>query len=191
MRTGVLALIVILLFVLALSIGINIGLILEKEPPQTTPTPSTSSKVTSTPSPSTSPTPTVQVNPTPIITPPPRTGSLWDHDVTLTYSEASRQTIGDNITQVAISIHLQYNSGDSVTLNYNEFFLSVQAPRSEIINQKVDDVFPIETGSVTVGSNNRTADFQLTFKFATTYTTFTGLHHFSTYYLVVDGYSIR
>ncbi len=184
MKTPTVVLVVVLLFAFALSIGINIGFILDSEPAQTTPTPLPSSKSTVTPTQS-NPTPTIVVSPTPIVTPPPRTSSLPDHDIALTYSEASRRTLGDNMTEVVVSVHLQYGSGDSVTINYNEFFLSIQAPRSEIIQQQVEVAYPLEVGSVTVGGGNRVVDFQLTFRFATTYTTFTGLYHFTNYYLHV------
>lgn len=89
------------------------------------------------------------------------------------------------MTEVVVSVNLQYGSGDSVTINYNKFILSIQAPRSEIIQQQVEVAYPLEAGSVTVGDGNRSVDLQLTFRFPTTYTTFTGLYHFNNYYLVV------
>lgn len=184
MKTPVIVLIIVLLLALALSIGINIGIILDRDPLQTSPTPSPTNGNTMPPTQS-SPTPTKTINPTPIATPPPRKGTVPDHDITVNYSEASRRTIEDNMTEVIVSIHLQYGSGDSVTINYNKFILSIQAPRSEIIQQKVAEAYPLEAGSVTVSHGNGVADFQLTFRFATTYTTFTGLYHFTDYYLVV------
>ena len=130
------------------------------------------------------PTKTIKRNPTPTAT-PPRTGTTPDHDITITYSETSRRTIGNNMTKVIVSIHLQYGSGDSVTINYNKFILSIQAPRNEIIQQKAAEAHPLKADSVTVNNGNRNADFQLTDRFATTYTTSTGLYHFTNYYLVV------
>ena len=185
MQTPVIVLIYPLLFALALSIGINIKFLLDKKPPQTSPrTNKWKYYTTNTIKPNTHKNNRKKPN-TNCHTTTPRTGTTPDHDITITYSETSRRTIGNNMTKVIVSIHLQYGSGDSVTINYNKFILSIQAPRNEIIQQKAAEAHPLKADSVTVNNGNRNADFQLTDRFATTYTTSTGLYHFTNYYLVV------
>jgi hypothetical protein len=118
----------------------------------------------------TTPTPT----PSPILTPAPTPTS----NIALGYNEVSRQTIGDD-TKILLEVNAQYNFGNAVTLNYQNFNLTIITNATHGIppvtfREQTGIAKPLETGSVTIDSTNRAANFSLTFQFQTKRETFYG-----------------
>jgi hypothetical protein len=130
-----------------------------------------------------SPTPYVYVSPAPTPTP--------TSNIALSYSEVSRDTVGDD-TRIVLAVNAQYNFGDSVTFNYQDFVLNIFRPRGGVpIAAKIllhtSDANPQESGSITIGSTNPEADFTLTFIFSTMQEGFEGPVEFSSYQLVYNS----
>jgi hypothetical protein len=142
--------IAVLLVITSLSIGINIGLFW-----------STQSSVTSSPQPESYPSTVPAITPQPTANHPP--GAPYN----LSYTELSRETIG-NDTRIVVTIKAQYNWGESVTINYQGFNLRVFIVQGGLaLNMMInsDNVRPNEEGQVTINSSNSTANFQLSFEF--------------------------
>ncbi|MCW3999160.1 MAG: hypothetical protein NWE93_02865 [Candidatus Bathyarchaeota archaeon] len=159
--------VVVLLVVLALGIGVIVGLTLNGQPPGGNASPN------STPSPiPTRPSPTPTPLPTQAVTPPPGAYvTVPDNNVTVTYSEHSRQTNeAADTTTVVLTVEAQY-AGEAVTLSYNRFVLSILTSRGGLepypIYLQSALAYPKEAGSVTVSQANPQASFTLSFEFST------------------------
>ncbi len=133
---------------------------------------------TPTPTPSPTPPPTPTPSPTPI------------PNISLDYDEVSQTTQGSE-TVVTLRITATYNFGDTITYNYQSFDLDIRTPRGGLepfpIYLLTQTVKPMETGSVTVGSNNRVEVFVLTFRFSTIQSSFGGEIPFAYYELVYNS----
>jgi hypothetical protein len=133
--------------------------------------------VTPTPNPTNSPTPQ---SPTPTPT----------SNINLDYNQVSVDEGTENTTLV-LAVKLTYNFGESVTLNYQDFILNIFRQRGGLAPPDMllhsSNAKPFETGSVSVSSGNREADFELTFSFQTMQPGFEGPVKFSSYQLVYNG----
>lgn len=167
MRRLWIGLTVVLLVTLALGITVIVGLTLNGQPPGGNASPN------STPSPiptQASPTPTPLA--TQAVTPPPGSYvAVPDSNVTVTYSERSRQSNeAAGTTTVVLSVEAQY-AGEAVTLSYGRFVLSILTSRGGLepypIYLQSALAYPKEAGSVTVSQAEPRASFTLTFEFST------------------------
>jgi hypothetical protein len=196
MRTLWVALIAVML-IAAFSIGINVGLLWNRDSATDTPspTPSGGNLATATPKPAQSTptstaTATPTINPTPAATvtetPSPRTTTITDQNITVNYSEFSRETIG-NDTRLVLLIKVEYQ-GEPVTLNYTQFKIEILTTRGGLeppgfyIDSGAE--LPEESGTFVVGGSNQVVSFKLTYQFSTLQNSnFSGLRHFATYEL--------
>lgn len=134
-------------------------------------------------SPSTPP-PTPTFAPTPVVTP--------TRSIAIEYDEAGRTTEGAN-TILSLSVSVKYNFGNASIFSFQDFVLNVFTDISHgipptLMHEHSRDVRPTETGSITVGSTNKKADFQLIFIFPTIQTTFYQEKlHFTSYELTYTG----
>jgi hypothetical protein len=145
--------------------------------------PMSSPVIIATPTPT--PMPTDAPTPTPSPTPIP--------NVSLDYAEISKTTEG-NDTVVVLRITATYNFGDTIIYDYPNFVLDIQTSRGGLepypIYLLTGTAKPLQTGSVTVDSNNRIADFTLTFRFSTIQNSFGGPIHFAYYELVYNSNAV-
>ena len=135
-------------------------------------------------------TPTPTPRPTPLPTTPSPTPLP---NISLDYDEVSQTTQGDE-TVVTLRVRATYNFGETTTYNYQNFVLDIRTSRGGLepfpIYMLTGTAKPLETGSVTVGSNNRIADFTLTFRFSTIQNSFGGAIHFAFYELVYNSNAV-
>jgi hypothetical protein len=134
------------------------------------------------------PTPTPRPTPFPI-TPSPTPVP----NVSLDYDEVSQTTQGSE-TVVTLRVMATYNFGDTTTYDFKNFVLDIRTSRGGLepypIYLLTGTANPLESGSVTVGSNNRIADFTLTFRFSTIQNSFGGPIHFAFYELVYNSNAV-
>jgi hypothetical protein len=150
MQKSATIIIAVLLVIASLSIGINIGLFWTKQSSET-------SNPQSGSFPSTAPT----------ITPQPTASHPLGAPYNLSYTELTRETVG-NDTRIVVIINAQYNWGDFATIYYQGFNLQVFIVQGGLaLNMMVnsDNVRPLEEGQVTINGSNSTANFQLLFEF--------------------------
>lgn len=111
--------------------------------------------------------------------------------VDISYSELSREALAGNDTRLVLSVNLTYVQGDTVTLNYTQFTLTVFVPRGGLAPDVYMDIAtlgPQELGSATVGKADIITTFQLTFEFPTYGANFDSpAVHFSGYQLEYTG----
>jgi hypothetical protein len=111
----------------------------------------------------------------------------------LDYEEVSQTAEGDT-TVVILRVTATYNFGDSMTYNFQNFVLDIRTPRGGIdpfpIYLLTGTAQPFETGSVTVGSGSRHAEFTLTFRFSTIQSSYGGSIHFAYYELVYNSNAV-
>jgi len=161
MRMLWIGLVIVLLVTLSLSIGLNIGLILNRQPSsddnmlpiytpsaqpkQTTPSPTPISPVTATPS--------------------PRFIAITDQNITLNYSEYSKQILSEN-AKIVLSVSVEYR-GSPVSLDYSRFMLKIYTPTGGLVDAYVESgiIAAKETGTFVVGGSNGETAFQLTFEY--------------------------
>jgi hypothetical protein len=128
--------------------------------------------------------------PAPTVSPAPRPTPT--SNIALSYSEARRETASDD-TRIVLSVNAQYNFGDSVTLDFQDFVLQIitnttQGLAPVVFEEHSGDARPIETGNITIGNTNIEATFSLTFQFRTMQNTFYGkTKEFSSYEVVYTG----
>jgi len=129
-----------------------------------------------------SPTPVPTLAPTPTPT----------SNIALNYSEVSRTSEGVD-TILVLAVTAEYNFGQAVTINFQDFTLDIAVerggpppiqPGSEIYEGTAK---PLETGNVTLDSNSRQNSFQLTFEFSTLQDNLYGQTPFTGYELVYSG----
>jgi hypothetical protein len=127
------------------------------------------------------PTPTPTSSPAPTATP--------TRNIALSYNEVSNTTIG-NFTKIVLTVNAQYNFGNPVTLNYQDFVLDVLTIHGALPPVGwllTDSVGPFEAGNVTLDNSSRVADFQLTFEFPTMQHSVDGPYPFGKYELEYNG----
>jgi len=135
-------------------------------------------------------TPVIIVSPTPAPTPTPSPAPTPTSNIALNYSEVNMTSQGSN-TILVLVVTAQYNFGGAVTLNYTDFTLNIftvrggLAPPAMMMN--TGNAKPAQIGVVTLNSENRKANFELTFTFATMQENFDGPHVFSSYQLTYTG----
>jgi hypothetical protein len=82
-------------------------------------------------------------------------------------------------TKVTLKIDTTYNSGDTITINYSQFYLKLYSWRM-VVPIAGGTVAPQNSGSFTMGPSHKTQTFQLNFEFDTT--TFNGMDEGKTAY---------
>jgi hypothetical protein len=135
-------------------------------------------------------TPTPPPTPTPAPVAPTPTPT---RNIALDYSEISRASEGNN-TRLVLAVTATYNFGGPVTIVFQSFTLNIAVERGgpPPFIQPGDFWYtgtanPLETGTVTLDSNNSEESFQLTFVFSTLQPNTEGQTPFTNYQLVYSG----
>ena len=137
-------------------------------------------------------TPVDIVSPTPEPTPGPTPTPISTSNIALDYSEVSRTNEGVD-TRLVLSVNASYNFGQALTINFQDFTLNIAVERGGPPPIQPGDFIytgtakPIETGNVTIDSNNREDVFQLTFEFSTLQNNAHGQTPFTNYQLAYSG----
>jgi hypothetical protein len=122
--------------------------------------------------------PPITNNPTPPITIKP-TSTPTPTSFTVSYIETNRESVAGDRTKVALTVNIGYRGGNSVTIDYSQFYLQLYAPRMTIFMYE-GTVAPQNSGSFSIGASHQTASFQLTFSYPSG--TFNGMDPAKTYY---------
>ena len=96
----------------------------------------------------------------------------------ISYSESSREEIGSN-SKVTIIVNATYISGNSISIDYSQFYLQLYALRF-VDHMPQGTTYPLNSGTLTLGVSHRTQIFQLIFEFSTD--SFNGMDNTGTVY---------
>jgi hypothetical protein len=116
--------------------------------------------------------------------PPPTTASPTQTPITpaplrsnisISYTETNRQNISDTTTRVTLTVNAQYLSGSEVTIIYSQFYIEPTVFRT--VPLPVGTIYPLNTGTITMGPSHLREDFGLTFEFPTMSYDGTGYTH--------------
>jgi hypothetical protein len=128
-------------------------------------------------SPTVSATPTRAINtPTPVIIPKPTlphtpkptsTVTLPPNQLTISYSEASREYIGEDKVKVNVTVTASYPSDQILSIRYSEFYVELASFRITI-PFGAGTAAPKNSGVLTLGSGHTTESFPLIFEFERT-----------------------
>ena len=146
------------------------------------------------PSPLPHPTPYLTTTPTtlptePITnTPQPTQPPSPDSQLTVSYTETSRENVNNASYRVVLTVNIAYQQGGEFTLTYSQFYLQLYAPRM-IYYMYEGTVAPQNSGAFTIGPSHTNQQFQLTFEYPQI--TFNGMDDAGTsYQLKYNGSAI-